>query len=91
MNNKLFAINLKAAHEQMGLSSYEVAKRLHEQHGVKISKTTVGKYAEGTVIQKQLPEVVLHLCEFYGVDWRDPSVVEVVAESPNRKSSLTAA
>jgi len=90
MIQKLFKINLKSAHDAMGLSSYEVAKRLREQHGYKISKTTVGKYAEDEVVQKQLPEVVLHLCDFYGVDWRDPSVVEVVTD-PEKESTPAAA
>jgi len=84
-----FKINLKPAHENMGLSAYEVAKRLRSD-GYKISETTVNKYAEGVVIQKTLSQVILKLCDFYAVDWRDPSVVEVV-EDPEMESTLAVA
>lgn len=89
---KQFKINLKPIHDASGLSCYEVAKRLRESFGVSISKTTVGKYADGEVTQKQLPDVVVILCEFYGVNWRDPSVIQIVDvdETPEIKSLLDA-
>lgn len=67
-----FKIQLKNAHEEKGLTVYAIAKQL------KLSQTTVRKYIDQAVLSSYLPTVVIDLANFYGVDWRDPSIVDVV-------------
>jgi len=81
MTDKIFRINLMQAHNDSNLTAYMIAKKLRE-NGFKISKATVNRYAFSVIYQKELTEAVLHLCEFYGVDWRDPAIVDVVEEIP---------
>lgn len=75
-----FKIKLKAAHDKTGLTFYAVAK----QTG--IASNTVQKYADvDVVISDYIPTTVIRLAQFYGVDWRDPSVVEIVEEAEEEK------
>lgn len=68
-----FKVNLKAVHDNTGLSPYAVAK----QTG--LAKNTVLKYvASSNLITERLESSLLTLFRFYGVDWRDPSIVDVV-------------
>lgn len=67
-----FRIKLKDVHENSGLTYYRVARQTGITHN------TVQKYAEAIVEQHSLPAQVLVMCKFYGVDWRDPAIVEVV-------------
>lgn len=72
-----FKIKLQKPHEQTGYSYYRVAK----ESGVALN--TVKKYASVTeIISEYLPVAVIMLCDFYGVDWRDPEIVEVIEEEP---------
>lgn len=81
-----FVIRLKPIHEKTGLSPYAVAKKINAV------QNTVRKYVDSDeVVTDRLESVVLELCDFYGVDWRDPSIVEVVGEleeSPESESLL---
>lgn len=70
-------IKLKAVHEASGRSQYSVAK------ATGISLNTVKKYignkVEGEGVEAgYLPIEVIALCKHYGVDWRDPAIVEVI-------------
>lgn len=74
---KKFAIRLKEAHQKSGLSYYQVAKLTG------VAKNTVVRYAPeeaDVVVVAHLDPAVLTLAEFYGLDWRNPSVVDVVDE-----------
>lgn len=86
---QIFRIRLKPAHEQMGLTAYAVAKALG------LSQTTVRKYVDNDeVLSSYVPSVVITLAKFYGVDWRDPAVVEVQEEgvsSPEMRTALLTA
>jgi hypothetical protein len=77
---KKFHIHLSEAHNKTGLTSYAVWKEVKKK--INISKTTVRRYAtEENVILDHLPSTALALMEFYGVDWRDPNIVEVIDET----------
>ncbi len=67
-----FIIKLSQAHSKSGLSAYMVAKKLGLNEG------TVRKYASKDVEAEFLPNHVLQLVEFYGLDWRDPNVIQVI-------------
>ncbi|GIL09305.1 MAG: hypothetical protein BroJett033_8160 [Chloroflexota bacterium] len=70
-----FRVKLKAAHAATGLSPYAVAKRTG------VAQNTVKKYVEvDEVITERLESSLLVLMAFYGVDWRSPSVVEVIED-----------
>lgn len=76
MLKKRFRLHLQAIHKQSGFSVYDVAEALG------MSKNTVWKYVRPDVVEfDYLPSTVLDLCEFYGVDWRDKSILEVFEES----------
>lgn len=70
-----FLIKLQKAHEDFGWSTYAVAKELG------LAYNTVNKYVSSNVISDTLPTQVIQLAEFYGVDWKDPAVVEVIEDS----------
>lgn len=71
-----FIVHLKEHHDKKGLSPYRVWK----DTGVAIN--TVVRYTENeAVISDVLPTTVISLARYYGVDWRDPSIVEVIDES----------
>ncbi len=70
-----FRIRLKHIHDLTGLSTYAVWKETGVAHG------TVRKYAlVEEIVQAHLPNTVIILANFYGVDWRDPSVVEIIED-----------
>ena len=73
---KKFKIKLAEPHEQSGLTAYAVAKSL------KLNQNTVRKYVSEDVIAEALYPHVIDLVEFYGLDWRDPNVVEVIEDAP---------
>ena len=80
---KFLVKGLKSAHERTGMSPYAIAKKTD------IAINTVVKYTEDDVVEtKQLWGIVVKLCEFYGLDWRDPNVIEVVEESPEKRTPL---
>ena len=72
MKNPRFLVKLKEPHERSGLSAYEVAKRLG------LNAVTVRKWVTNNVEAEFLPDHVLKIVNFYGLDWRDPAVIEVV-------------
>lgn len=79
---KRFKVRLKAAHDATGLTAYAVWK----QTGVAIN--TVEKYTQqDELVADYIPATVIRLAEFYGLDWRDPKVIEVV-EDPEMESPL---
>lgn len=67
-----FIIKLHQAHLKSGLTAYMVAKELG------LNETTVRKYTKGNVKAEFLPNHVLQLVKFYGLDWRDPEIIEVI-------------
>lgn len=78
MDNVHFRINLKDAHERSGVTAYQVAK----ETGLALG--TVYKYSRSSDIKTdRLENPVIVLAQYYGVDWRDPAVVEVVYQNGN--------
>lgn len=80
-----FKVKLKAAHDKTGLTAYMVGKRT----GIAIN--TVSKYIDNDeVVVDYIPTTVVKLAEFYGLDWRDPNVIEVVEDvtTPEIESPL---
>jgi len=73
MKKPRFLINLKNTHEKSGLTSYAVAKQLDLNQG------TVRKYTTQIVETDELLSHVIAMADFYGVDWHDPAIVEVIA------------
>lgn len=69
---KRFLIKLSKLHTDSGVSVYGV----HKATG--LAYNTVNKYVNGDVVSENLPYQALRLIEFYGGDWRDPSVVEII-------------
>lgn len=74
MKNPRFLIKLKKVHEKSGLSAYEVAKRLG------LNASTVRKFVTQDIVAEFLPDHVLKIVNFYGLDWRDPAVIEVIED-----------
>lgn len=71
-----FVIRLKEPHEKKGATHYRVWK------DTGVVQNTVKRYAENAeVILESLPATVVTLARYYGVDWRDPAIVEVIDES----------
>jgi hypothetical protein len=77
---KRFRINLKDAHEKSGLTSYAVAKQLNINSPDKpiVTESTVRKYATRIVETDELLSHVIAMADFYGVDWHDPAIVEII-------------
>lgn len=73
-------IKLSAAHKKSGLTAYEVAKRLDLNEG------TVRKYTSNDVTASFLPNHVLQLIKFYGLDWHDPEVIEIIDSAEDKSS-----
>jgi hypothetical protein len=77
-----YRIRLHNLHLKSGLSISDVRKRT----GVALN--TIKKYVlPAEVVQDELPVAVIRLIQFYGADWRDPTLIEIVEndESPNKK------
>lgn len=72
--SKRFLVKLKDHHDKTGLTPYAVAK----QSG--LNYNTVNKFVSSYVELDRLPAHVLTLIEFYGLDWHDPTVIEVLSE-----------
>jgi hypothetical protein len=70
-----FRVKLKAAHDKTGLTAYMVGKKT----GIAIN--TVSKYiTDDEVVVDYIPTTVVKLAEFYGLDWRDSKVIEVIED-----------
>lgn len=66
-------IKLHEVHNKTGFTPYMVGKLTG------VNKSTVAKYvSNGDVIMEKLENAVFVLAKFYGVDWRDPAIVEVI-------------
>jgi hypothetical protein len=72
MKRTRFLIKLADHHKRSGLSAYEVAKRLN------LNEVTVRKYLKQNVVAEFLPDHVIELVKFYGLNWQDPNVIEVI-------------
>lgn len=77
--SRKFLIKLKDVHERSGKSIYAVAK----ESGVVYN--TAKKYLTEYVEAEKLTPEVTQLAEYYGADWRDPSVIEVIDESADTR------
>lgn len=78
-----FRVSLKQVHEQTGLTHYAVAKRAN------VAINTVVRYTEKDVIElDRIESSLVRLLDAYGLDWRNPAVVEIVDcdENPEIKS-----
>lgn len=79
-----FRVRLKKVHDESGLSPYAIAKELG------MSKNTVRRYVEvDEVVTEKFEGTLLALILYYGVDWRDPEIVDVI-EDPELKNPLLA-
>jgi hypothetical protein len=75
-----FLIKLAIVHEKSGLSPYAVARETG------LNENTVRRYVSGNVLSERIYSHIVTLTEFYGVDWRDPSVIEWVSDSAGEES-----
>lgn len=69
-----FLVKLSQVHERNGETVYRVAKNSG------VNYNTVKKYAAGWIEADFLSPEVVRLADYYGVDWRDPNIVEVIDE-----------
>lgn len=67
-----FLVKLKDVHEKSNKTIYRVAK----ESGVVYN--TAKRYVTNWVETDFLSPEVIQLAEYYGVDWRDPAVVEII-------------
>lgn len=74
MGAQRLKIKLHTFHKKTGLTPYMVGKLTG------VNKSTVAKYGDGDVIMEKLENAVLVLAKFYGVDWRDPAIVESIED-----------
>lgn len=75
MSRVKFRIRLKQVHDKTGLSGYAVAQK------TALAENTVRKYVDNDeVISASVFGVVIELCNFYGVDWRDPKIIQPFIE-----------
>jgi len=73
MSKTMFRISLRDAHQRSGLSAYAVTKRTG------IAQNTVRKYIlPESVTAERIEGLVIELTKLYGVDWRDPAIIDVV-------------
>ena len=83
-----FLIKLAAIHQKSGLTPYAVARETG------LNENTVRKYVTEDVFSERIYSHIVTLTDFYGVDWRDPNIIEWVAdkqgieESPETKTAL---
>ncbi|MAU11093.1 MAG: hypothetical protein CL607_14835 [Anaerolineaceae bacterium] len=71
-----FKVYLKDAHDATGLSPYMVGKKTG------VSTNTVARYvSENGILTDRIEGVLLALINFYGLDWRDPKVVEIIEDT----------
>ena len=81
----MFKVYLKAAHDKKGLSAYQVSK----ESGVHIN--TVKRYTdEDGVTTGALYTAVVQLIGYYGLDWRDSNVLEVIEDETKNENTLLA-
>ena len=74
-----FVIRLQDAHNKKRVTPYRVWKETGVQ------KNTVKRYAENKeVVLDFLPSTAIILANYYGVDWRDPAIVDVIGEAARR-------
>jgi len=78
----LFKVRLSEAIKGTNQTTYIVAKH----SGVTFN--TVKKYAAGTVETPYITGEVALMCEYLGLNWRDPSVVEVVKTEDTSEGQL---
>jgi len=73
-----FRIKLRDAHRNKGVTFYRVSKETG------LAPNTPRKYADVDYVDSEyIPVTVVTLCQFYGVDWRDPKIIEVVDDTVN--------
>lgn len=77
-----FVIKLGPVHERSGLTRYRVAKDLNLSHN------TVAKYVdEPQIVVDYITPMVTALCDYYGVDWRDPAIIELIEDEEEETES----
>ncbi|PSN80979.1 hypothetical protein C8B47_03630 [filamentous cyanobacterium CCP4] len=93
----MFIVRLRKAHLESGLSKYRVNK------DTGIAPDTISNYVDNESVEVgTLNPALIKLCDYYGVSWRDPEVVEYIGEGKyslsedednpqgNKKTLLTA-
>lgn len=70
--SRKFLIKLNAVHDQSEKSVYRVTK------DTGLVYNTVKRYVTNVVEAELLSRDVIKLAEYYGVDWRDPAVIEII-------------
>ena len=78
----LFKVNLREAHKRSGKSKYQV------QQDTGLAYNTIVRYVDSSgVFLKGIPKTVLTLCDYYGVDWRNPEIVELIEDEETESES----
>jgi hypothetical protein len=75
-----FLIKLAAVHKKSGLSPYAVAR------ATGLNENTVRRYVTEDVPSERIYSHIVTLTDFYGVDWRDPAIIEWVSDSKEEQS-----
>lgn len=74
---------LKAAHDKSGLTPYMVGKRTG------VSTNTVVKYVESDeFVIERVEGSLIAVLKFFGLDWRDANVVEIVFEEASPSGQI---
>jgi len=77
-----FKVKLKPVHEKSGLSKYRVQKDLN------LSYNTISRYVdEPEVVVGFISPEVVGMCTYYGVDWRDPAIIELIENEETESES----
>jgi len=80
---RLFRVRLRHLHEKSGLSVYKVAKLTGLSHN------SVGKYVTADYVDSEyVTTAVTILAEFYGANWRDSDIVEVLTDDIEEETPL---
>ncbi|MBZ0296078.1 MAG: hypothetical protein K8L99_26195 [Anaerolineae bacterium] len=69
-----FLIKLNQVHRNSGKSTYRVAK----ESGLVYN--TVKKYTDRPIEVDYISPEIAQLADYYGVDWRDPNIIEIIDE-----------
>ena len=81
---KRYIVHLKDEHRKRNLTAYAVAR------DTGLNKNTVRKFLENNVELEYLPAHVITICEYFGLNWKDPNVIEIYDdESPDDEDTDT--
>lgn len=78
-----FLIKLATIHQKSGLTPYAVARKTG------LNENTVRRYVTEDVYSERIYSHIVTLTDFYGVNWRDPNIIEWVADKTGKESPET--